>query len=88
MPKERLEAFGGGVAATLDDFRRLDVYRNGKRRSWKAAQDKGHRAEIAAFIDAVGGEQEPPSAASYLESTRITLALADSLQTSLPVDLA
>jgi predicted dehydrogenase/threonine dehydrogenase-like Zn-dependent dehydrogenase len=88
MPKERLEVFGGGMAATLDDFRRLDVYRGGKRRSWKSAQDKGHRAEIASFVAAVRGEHEAPSATSYLDSTRTTLALRESLQTGLPVDLA
>ena len=31
LPKERLEAFGGGVSAVLDDFRRLELYRGGKR---------------------------------------------------------
>jgi predicted dehydrogenase/threonine dehydrogenase-like Zn-dependent dehydrogenase len=87
MPKERLEAFGGGVAAALDDFRQLDVYRNGKRRSWKASQDKGHRAEIAAFVAAVRGSQTAPPSFSYIHSTRITLALADSMQSGSPVDL-
>jgi predicted dehydrogenase len=87
MPKERLEVFGGGVAALLDDFRRLDVYRGGKRRSWKSSKDKGHREEIAAFVAAVRGQEEAPSTSSYLASTRLTLALVDSLQTGLPVDL-
>ena len=80
LPKERLEAFGGGVAAVLDDFRVLTVHRNGKNRSWKSAQDKGHRAEIARFVAVARGEAEPPSAASYLDSTRITLALVESLR--------
>jgi predicted dehydrogenase/threonine dehydrogenase-like Zn-dependent dehydrogenase len=85
MPKERLEVFGSGVAATLDDFRRLDVYRGGKRRTWKSAQDKGHRAEIAEFLAAVRGEVAV-SHATYVESTRLTLALAESLRTGMPVE--
>ena len=56
LPKERLEVFGGGVAAVLDDFRRLTIHRGGKRHEWKSAQDKGHRAEVARFLAAVRGE--------------------------------
>ncbi len=51
MPKERVEAFGGGRAAVLDDFRRLETYHAGRRRvqrSW-LRQDKGHQAEWEAF---------------------------------------
>ena len=80
LPKERLEAFGGGVAAVLDDFRVLTVHRGGKHKTWKSAHDKGHRAEIARFVAVVRGETEPPSAGSYLDSTRLTLALAESLR--------
>ncbi len=85
LPKERLEAFGGGASAVLSDFRTLEVFRGGKRRSWKSAQDKGHRAEIAHFLAAVRGEVAP-SYASYIESTRLTLALVDSLRTGMPVE--
>jgi predicted dehydrogenase/threonine dehydrogenase-like Zn-dependent dehydrogenase len=86
LPKERLEAFGGGAAAVLDDFRLLAVHRSGKRREWKSSHDKGHRAEIKRFLGAVAGEAEPPSAQSFLDSTRLTLDLADSLRTGAPVD--
>ena len=88
LPKERLEAFGGGVAAVLDDFRVLTVHRGGKRREWKSSHDKGHRAEIRRFLAAVAGEAEPPPARSYLDSTRLTLALAGSLRTGRPVDMS
>ena len=55
LPKERLEAFGGGAAAVLDDFRALTVHRGGKRREWKSSHDKGHRAEIRRFLASCGG---------------------------------
>jgi predicted dehydrogenase len=88
LPKERLEAFGGGASCVLDDFRTLEVIRGGKRQSWKSAQDKGHRAEIARFVAAAGQEQAPPPAEEYLASTRLTLALVESLRTGSPVALA
>jgi predicted dehydrogenase len=88
MPKERLEAFGGVVSAALDDFRTLTVFRGGKRRTLKSAQDKGHRAEIKRFVEAAAGRVEPPPLASYLDSTRLTLALAESLRTGLAVDIS
>jgi predicted dehydrogenase len=87
LPKERLEAFGGGVAAVLDDFRRLEFFRGGKHTLVKSKQDKGHRAEIARFVAAVRGVAEAPAPESYLASTRATLALAESLRTGLPVQL-
>jgi predicted dehydrogenase/threonine dehydrogenase-like Zn-dependent dehydrogenase len=81
LPKERVEAFGGGVAAVLDDFRRLRVYRDGRRQlSVKSKHDKGHRAEIACFLNTAARNVEPPSPAGYLASTRATLALAESLR--------
>jgi predicted dehydrogenase/threonine dehydrogenase-like Zn-dependent dehydrogenase len=85
LPKERIEAFGGGLAAVLDDFRRLELSRGGKRRVTKRRQDKGHKAEVARFVAAVRGTAEAPDAEGYVASTRATLALAESLRTGLPV---
>ena len=41
LPKERLEAFGGGVSAVLDDFRTLEIFRGGKRRSVEVGAGQG-----------------------------------------------
>jgi predicted dehydrogenase/threonine dehydrogenase-like Zn-dependent dehydrogenase len=87
LPKERIEAFGGGTAAVLDDFRRLEIYRNGRKQAVGGRQDKGHRAEIRAFLDAISGRAEPPDVESYLVSSRATLALVDSLRTGQPVEV-
>ncbi len=87
LPKERLEAFGGGLAAVLDDLRRLELYRAGRRKVEKGRQDKGHRAQIAHFLAAVRDETEPPPVETYLASTRTTLALVESIRTGLPVEL-
>jgi predicted dehydrogenase/threonine dehydrogenase-like Zn-dependent dehydrogenase len=88
LAKERIEAFWSGSAAVLDDFRRLELYCAGKRTIVKQRQDKGHRAEIEAFVRAASGLEEPPSPESYVASTRATLALADSLRRGLPVALS
>jgi predicted dehydrogenase/threonine dehydrogenase-like Zn-dependent dehydrogenase len=86
LPKERLEAFGGGVSAVLDDFRVLTIHRGGKRRQWKSSHDKGYRAEIRRFLAAASGKAEAPPVRSYLDTTRLTLALAASLRTGMAVD--
>ncbi len=88
LPKERIEAFGGGLAAVLDDFRRLELSRGGKRRVTKQRQDKGHKAELARFLAAVRGEAEAPAVSTYLDSTRATLALVDSLRDGSAVEVA
>jgi len=53
--KERVEIFGGGAAAVLEDFRHLDLTRDGRKQTihsrWR--QDKGHRAEWAAFVNSI-----------------------------------
>ncbi len=53
--KERVEVFGGGSAAVLEDFRRLELVRNGRKETvqsrWR--QDKGHRGEWDAFTQSV-----------------------------------
>jgi polar amino acid transport system substrate-binding protein len=88
LPKERLEAFGGGTSAVLDDFRRLELFRGGKREIIKSRQDKGHNDQIAAFLQTVKGAAEPVPVETYLASSRATLALAESLRTGLPVELS
>jgi len=51
LAKERIEVYAGGRAAVIDDFRRLEMWQGGKRRtkSW-FSQDKGQKAEISAWI--------------------------------------
>jgi predicted dehydrogenase len=88
LPKERIEGYGDGVALVLDDFRRLEIYANGKKKTIKQRDDKGHAAQLEAFLGAVAGRREAPSIESYLASTRATLALAESLRIGRPVDLA
>jgi polar amino acid transport system substrate-binding protein len=51
-PKERLEVFGGGLVAVLDDFRSLELIRENKQSRTKAAnQDKGQAREVAETVE-------------------------------------
>jgi predicted dehydrogenase len=62
FPKERVEVFTGGRVAVLDDFRKLEMIRDGRRRVVRSPlrQDKGHRAEWQAFAAAILNAGDPP----------------------------
>ena len=81
--KERLEVFGGASVAILEDFRRLELVRHGRKQISRArwSQDKGHKAEMRAFIDAVQGKAPPPiSFEEIVASTLATLRLQNACQ--------
>jgi predicted dehydrogenase/threonine dehydrogenase-like Zn-dependent dehydrogenase len=79
--KERVEVFGGGAVGVLEDFRRLELVRVGKRRvlhSWMR-QDKGHRSEWASFASSIrSGQPSPISFSDIVASTLATLRALDS----------
>lgn len=55
-PKERVEVFSEGRVLALDNFKTLQAYGwKGFRRKRLWRQDKGHAAEVAAFVDRVVG---------------------------------
>jgi len=90
MPKERLEVFGEGGVAVLDDFRSLELARGGKAHRERAAnQDKGFAEEMRRFLAAVreGGPMPIPFEQS-LASSRATIAVLEALRTGAPVVLA
>jgi len=82
--KERIEVFGGGSAAVLEDFRRLELVRAGRKQTihsrWR--QDKGHRGEWAAFTQSVQRQEEAPIRFDDLVcSTLATLRIDESAGT-------
>ena len=86
--KERVEVFGGGSVAILEDFRRLELVRNGRKQITHArwGQDKGHKAEMQAFVDALRGKMPPPIPfEQVVGSTLATLRLQNSCQTGQPL---
>jgi predicted dehydrogenase len=81
FPKECLEVFCAGSVAVLDDFRSLEMTRDGRRTHLKKAQDKGWRAEWVAFTDAIKKGGPPPIPYEQLIGvTRATFAAVESLR--------
>jgi predicted dehydrogenase/threonine dehydrogenase-like Zn-dependent dehydrogenase len=82
LPKERFEFHRSGVSVVLDDFLKGVTHRAGRsrRKAW-STRDKGHRAEVRAFLEAVrtGGPTPIPEEES-LRSTWLTLAAARSIR--------
>jgi predicted dehydrogenase len=91
--KERIEVFGGGAVVVLEDFRRLEFVRDGRKETIhsRLRQDKGHRAEWAAFTDFVQRRSEVPIRfEDVVCSTLATFRIDESVATGkrLPVDVA
>jgi predicted dehydrogenase/threonine dehydrogenase-like Zn-dependent dehydrogenase len=78
LPKERLEVYCGGRVLLLDNFRKLTGHgwRGFSRmKSWR--QDKGQRACVAAFVDAIRkGGPAPIPVDEILESSRVAIDAA------------
>ena len=87
VSKERLEVFGGGAVAVLEDFRRLDLTRFGRtstlRSRWQ--QNKGHRGEWEAFAECLrSGKSEPIPFESIVATTLTTLSILKSRSSGQP----
>jgi len=81
--KERVEVFGNGAVAVLDDFRKLELVRHGKQQSFRAwiRQDKGHRAEWQEFLQAIRiGGPAPIGFEEICSTTLATIRIAESLR--------
>jgi predicted dehydrogenase len=85
--KERLEVFGGGAVAVLDDFRNLELVRHGRKQTAQSRlyQDKGHREECATFAAAIrDGAPSPIPFKEIVTSTLATLRAFQSLGEGTP----
>jgi predicted dehydrogenase len=77
FPKETFDCSSGGHSARLDNFKRATVWSGRRRRTRRrpGAPDKGQRAEIGAFLDAVrSGRPMPIPVTSLAATTRATFA--------------
>ena len=79
FPKERLEVFASGGVLQLDNFRKLTGYGwpgFSKMNLWR--QDKGQKACVKTFVDAVlQGGPAPISFVELVESSRVSIELGD-----------
>lgn len=91
LGKERVEVFGGGRSAVLEDFRHLTLLHAGKRQTYqlRLKQDKGHMGEWKALIQAIQHNRPSPIAFTEVAATTLTtFAALESLATAAPVTLS
>jgi predicted dehydrogenase len=88
--KERVEVFGGGAVAVLEDFRRLELVSGGQKQVFRSLlqQDKGHRGEWEAFVAALrSGRDSPIPLAEIVTTMLATFALEESRKSGQPVSV-
>jgi predicted dehydrogenase len=86
--KERIEVFGGGAVAVLEDFRRLELVAQGRKQVFRSPfrQDKGHGGEWEAFAGAVRCGEDSPLPFSEIVTTMLaTFALEESRSSGQPI---
>lgn len=84
FPKERVEVYGGGKTAVIDNWRKLLIQGHGKKikqRCWLQAE-KGHTQEMAAFIEGVRKGEPAISFESQVLTTKATFAIQKALRES------
>ena len=88
-PKERLEVFSDGRVFLMENFRVTRAFGKGAFRRYSTfSQDKGHRAEVAQFLDRVTRGGLPLIPYAQLENvTRATFAAMESARTRQVIDL-
>jgi predicted dehydrogenase len=88
FPKETLDVVADGRVGRLDNFQRITVWspRGKAGRRVLTGQDKGHRAQLERFLQAVRTDSAMPiPLESLVATTRATLAVGSSLATRGPV---
>jgi predicted dehydrogenase len=88
--KERVEVFGGGAVAVLEDFRRLELASDGRKQVFRSLlrQDKGHRGEWQAFVQAIrSGADSPISLVEIITTMTATFALEKSRASGQPISV-
>jgi predicted dehydrogenase/threonine dehydrogenase-like Zn-dependent dehydrogenase len=80
LPKERIEVLGEAGAGVLDDFRELRLFRGGREAKVVSKRDKGHLAELAAFVESCRSGQQVWPVADMKAVTGATFAIRDAVR--------
>ena len=87
-PVERIEVFGGGRTAVIDEWDDVSLWKGERRTDEKAHKDRGHAAGFKAFVEAVRqGGRWPISWEETYGTARATLMAVRSLREGMPVSL-
>jgi predicted dehydrogenase len=84
-PAERIEVFGGGRTAVIDEWKHVLLWDHGRRTVARSGGDKGYAALLRAFVDACRDGRWPASWDRLYASAWATLAAARSLRDGVPV---
>lgn len=89
LPKERVEIFANGNTAILDDFKVISIHAKGKKRAKKMMrQDKGQKAEVNLFVEAIlNGRGAPISFDEIYSASLVTFKILESIRTGLSINL-
>lgn len=80
-PKERVEVFSGQRVIRCDNFRSTREYGGQGRKLKTRGQDKGHRAELEAFVNAIkNGQKAPISYDQLFEVTQATIEVDEQIR--------
>jgi polar amino acid transport system substrate-binding protein len=87
MHKEYVEVFGGGRSAVIDDFREVRLYAGDSKTSVvkMAAQDKGQKAMLAAWVDGLVSGQPCVPQQTLLACSLATVLAVESLTVGAPL---
>lgn len=87
MPKERVEIFGGGQCAVIDDFQAVTLFSRGKSEKL-AVSGKGYTEELQAFIEALQTGRPWPISWNELRSVALAAIFAlRSLREGIPFSI-
>jgi len=87
LPKENIEIFYSGVAATLNNFKELRVFGRNKFVKRLFNQDKGQAQMAKKFLKSIKEVQSLISTEEIIAVTRTSFAVLESLKTGLPVTI-
>jgi predicted dehydrogenase len=90
FPRERVEVFRGGAAGLIDNFKMASFTYQGRtyRKRNLLAVNRGHQAEMEAFISAVrNGCPAPVSLQEYVLTTLTTFSIVAAMQKGEPVEV-
>lgn len=91
--KERIEVFAAGAVGVIDNFMSATLTKGGRTRKLGTSnllqgQDKGHAAELQAFVQAIRGKGDwPIPAPDLFLSASLPLAAQESIETQQIIDL-
>jgi len=90
LPKERVEIFSSGTVYILDNFRRLTIHANGRKKEKKLLiQDKGQKNEVRSFLEAIREGKDAVIPFREIHSaTLVSLKALESLRTGCCVTVA